>query len=112
MSLGDFRSHLRESVEILAVGKGDVKGRLFQAVTDKLLSANVPAIPELPDYFKVELKGIIDALKTEQCPLRGSVLATIQRMRLATAAKYAARIWSLYLAFEAFAETGELPSSP
>lgn len=112
MSLGNFRCRLRDSVEILAVGKGDVKTRLFHAITDRLLLANVPAIPELPDYFKVELEDIINALTTEQCPMRGSVLATLQRMRLATAAKYAARIWSLYLAYEAFAETGQLPSSP
>ncbi|KPZ30357.1 hypothetical protein AN901_200628 [Pseudomonas syringae pv. theae] len=112
MALGNFRCHLRDSVEILATHNGNVKTRLYLAISNRLVLANVPEAPELPDYFRQELDAILDFFKTKHCPLRGSTLASLHGMKLVTAAKIASRIWSLHSAFEAFIETGNLPSSP
>lgn len=110
MALGNFRCRLRDSVEILATHKGDVKTRLYLAINNRLVLSNVPEVPELPEQFREELNAILNIFKTKQCRLRGSALASLHGMKLATAAKIASRIWSLHSAFEAFIETGELPT--
>ncbi|WP_162886903.1 hypothetical protein [Pseudomonas syringae] len=66
MALGNFRCRLRDSVEILATHKGDVKTRLYLAINNRLVLANIPEVPELPEKFREELdanptcKGFVD----------------------------------------------------
>jgi hypothetical protein len=108
MPLGNFRVRLKSAVEQLAVGRGDVKSRLFLAVTNQLVLANVPDVPELPTRFRDELASILAELTARNSPGQSSVQVTLHGMRLARAAGYAERIWTLYLAFENFTQTGEL----
>ena len=109
MPLGNFRFRLRSTVELLAIGTGDVKQRLFLAVTNHLVLANSPDVPELPARFRNELTSIIEGLTSRSSPGLSTIQATLHSMRLVRAAGFAERIWELHRAFEAFAETGELP---
>ncbi|RXT85574.1 hypothetical protein B1F69_24585 [Pseudomonas syringae] len=55
MALGNFRCRLRDSVEILATHKSDVKTRLYLAINNRLVFANVPEVPELPEQFRIAM---------------------------------------------------------
>ncbi|WP_187292675.1 hypothetical protein [Pseudomonas syringae] len=70
MALGDFRCRLRDSVEILATHKGDVKTRLYLAINNRLVFANLPEAPELPEQFREELDAILSA-KASSITLHG-----------------------------------------
>ncbi|MCH5497109.1 MULTISPECIES: hypothetical protein [Pseudomonas] len=51
-------------MEILATHKGDVKTRLYLAINNRLVFANVPEVPELPEQFREEL----DAIQSVKAP--------------------------------------------
>lgn len=109
MPLGNFRYRLRSSVELLAISRGDVKQRLSLAVTNHLVLANVPDVPELPAPLRNELASIIGDLTSRSRPGLSTIQATLHGMRLTRAAWYAERIWNLYRAFEGYEATGEVP---
>ncbi|BBN62690.1 MULTISPECIES: hypothetical protein [Pseudomonas] len=64
MALGNFRCRLRDSVEILATHKSDAKTRLYLAINNRLVFANVPEVPELREQFREEL----DAIQSVKAP--------------------------------------------
>ncbi|MDF5892676.1 hypothetical protein [Pseudomonas syringae] len=79
MALGNFRCRLRDSVEILATHKSDVKTRLYLAINNRLVFANVPEVPELPEQFREELDAILSvkapSLYTSTAGTRDSIIA-------------------------------------
>lgn len=86
-----------------------MKQRLFLAVTNHLVLANVPDVPQLPAQFRSELASIIEELTSRSRPGLSAIQATLHGMRRTRAVGYAERIWNLHRAFEAYEAMGEVP---
>jgi hypothetical protein len=109
MSLGNLQHRVRESARILATGRGDIKDRLTVAMLNKFLLANVPDEPDLPDYFRIEIAGIISELTVKSWNGEDRLRATLYRMRQKTAQTYAERIWCLHHELEEYLRSGFIP---
>jgi hypothetical protein len=109
MALGNLQDRIRDSAHILATGRGDVKDRLYVAISEKFFLANVPDVPELPDYFRYEIAGIISGLTTKDWNGEDRLRATLYRMRQVKAQQFAERIWRLHHEIEEYLRSGFIP---
>ncbi len=112
--MSDFGFKLDCATEALATGGGNVKERLYFAITDHLTFANVPEDPSVPKYFREKLAQIRKELSTKTWGggLEGDrVRATLYRMHFKTAAKFAQRIWDLYNEFQEYKRSGFVPTA-
>ncbi|PZW52740.1 hypothetical protein F477_03586 [Pseudomonas sp. URIL14HWK12:I3] len=102
MSILDTYHCLRDAVHILATSSGDVKFGLFLAMTNKLIMANIPPDPELPEDFSKRIESVRSKLTVKECNVTGSILATLNGMHSKTASQIAEDIWFLYTDIENF----------
>jgi hypothetical protein len=110
--MSNFRYRLRESVQILATGEGDVKNRLMLAGTNHLIFANIPEDESIPQYFRTKLESILQTLTVKEWGenLKGDkIRATLHRMRFKTGSEIAFEIWNLYNEYEEFLKSDFIP---
>lgn len=106
-SLNEIRRLIRYAVRCLAVGAGEIKGRMHHAFMEGLskadLQLHVIPHPLRPPALEKRLDAIIRRLthnKAEVYPRCGSYYGTTYRMHRKTMAKIAEEIWNLSDAFD------------
>ena len=94
----------------LATNPNEIKDRLVLAITNNLLLANIPESEDVPEYFQLKHREIIEQVNTKNFNGTNGVQASLHGKHRKTLSKLAIKIATLHREIEDFIQNGEFPS--